>query len=236
MSEPARPTRTASATINRPPRPPRPPASGSTPPGGAPPPPSGGGPSNPTLIMTVIVAGLVAGLAIVYFVLPRWLMTPDAPSSTPATTSAPASGDLRRLGATLYYVGDDGASLVGVAREVAFGGTPAEQARVILAAQLAPAPDAVSAIPPGVTLRNVYLTPRGDAYVDLSHDIITGHPGGSLNEALTVYTIVNALTQNIKEITGVQILVDGKQIDTLAGHIDLRQPLAAGPRWVQKGP
>ena len=57
----------------------------------------------------------------------------------------------------------------------------------------------------------------------------------ALNEALTVYTIVSALTANVREITTVQILVDGKQIDTLAGHIDLRQPLAADARWVQKG-
>jgi hypothetical protein len=81
----------------------------------------------------------------------------------------------------------------------------------------------------------IYFTSKGDAYVDLSRDIITGHPGGSLNEALTVYTIVSALTANVREITAVQILVDGKQIDTLAGHIDLRQPLAADARWVQKG-
>lgn len=193
--------------------------------------------TNPYFVGGVIVTGLLIGLSIVYFILPRWLTTPDPLTTTASATSTPVTGDVRRLAATLYYVADDGASLVGVAREVAFGGTPAEQARSIITAQLQPATDnAVSAIPMGVSLRSVFLTPRGDAYVDLSREIITGHPGGSLNEALTVYTLVNALTQNIKEITGVQILVDGKQIDTLAGHIDLRQPLTAAPRWVQKGP
>jgi hypothetical protein len=196
-------------------------------------------PARPTptrFVIGVIITGLVAGLAIVYFVLPHWLTTP--PVGTPATTPAGAqtAADTRRLVATLYFVADDGASLIGVTSEVPFGGSPAEQARNIVTAQLAAAPSgSVSAIPASVTLRGVYLTPRGDAYVDLSHEIITGHPGGSLNEALTVYTIVNALTNNVREITGVQILVDGKQVDTLAGHIDLRQPLAAGPRWVQKG-
>jgi spore germination protein GerM len=184
----------------------------------------------------VIVAGLAAGLAIVFFVLPRWLTSaPSTPAAS--TTAAPATADQRRLVATLYYVSEDGSSLVGVTRELPFGGTPAEQARSILAAELAPAPSGyVSPIPAGVSLRGVFLTPRGDAYADLSHEIITGHPGGSLNESLTVYAIVHALTQNVREITGVQILVDGKQVDTLAGHLDLRQPLAAEPRWVQKGP
>jgi len=193
--------------------------------------------TNPYFVGGVIVTGLLIGLAIVYFVLPRWLMTPDAVTTAASNASTPVAGDVRRLAVTLYYVADDGASLIGVAREVAFGGAPSEQARSIITAQLQPATDtAVSAIPTGVSLRSVFLTPRGDAYVDLSREIITGHPGGSLNEALTVYTLVNALTQNIKEITGVQILVDGKQIDTLVGHIDLRQPLTAAPRWVQKGP
>ena len=188
-------------------------------------------------VIGVVIAGLLAGLAVVYFLLPRWLMTPDAPAPATATAAAPANVDARRLIATLYYVAEDGASLVGVTRDVPFGGPPAEQARNILTAQLAAAPSgSVSAIPAGVSLRGLFLTPRGDAYVDLSREIITGHPGGSLNESLTVFTLVNALTQNVREITGVQILVDGQQVDTLAGHLDLRQPLAAQPRWVQKGP
>lgn len=188
------------------------------------------------IVTAVILGGLLVGLAVVYFVLPRWLTTPAAPAEQTATTTAPA-GDVRRLVATLYYVSADGTSLTPTTHEVPFAASPSDQARSILSAQLAAAPEgALSAIPAGVTLRGVYLTTRGDAYVDLSHEIITGHPGGSLNETLTVYTIVNALTQNVREITAVQILVDGKQVETLAGHIDLRQPLAAAPRWVQKGP
>jgi len=194
-------------------------------------------PTSTAFVIGVVVAGLAIGLAVVYFVLPRWLTTPDAATTPSAKTAAPASADAKRSSATLYFVAEDGASLVAAASTVPFGGTPAEQARNIVAAALAPAPAGfVSAIPSGVTLRGFFLTPRGDAYVDLSREIITGHPGGSLNEALTVYALVNALTENVKEVTGVQILVDGQQIDTLAGHLDLRQPLAAGPRWVQKGP
>lgn len=214
---------------------PRPVASAPSPP--PPPPPAPPARStSPAIVIGVIVAGLIAGLAIVYVVLPRWLTTPDTTASTTNTPAAAPAADARRLVATLYYVAEDGVSLVGAAREVALGGSATEQARAIISAQLEAAPSgAVSPIPAGVTLRSVFLTPRGDAYVDLSREIITGHPGGSTNEALTVYALVNALTDNVKDITGVQILVDGKQVDTLAGHIDLRQPLAAGPRWVQKG-
>ena len=34
---------------------------------------------------------------------------------------------------------------------------------------------------------------------------------------LTIYTIVNALTENLPAVTAVQVLVDGKEVDTLAG-------------------
>jgi hypothetical protein len=60
----------------------------------------------------------------------------------------------------------------------------------------------------------------------VSPEIVTAHPGGSLNELLTIYTVVHALTLNLPAITSVQLLVNGKEVDTLAGHVDLRRPLA----------
>ena len=43
---------------------------------------------------------------------------------------------------------------------------------------------------------------------------------------------MNALTTNVAEVGAVQILVDGREVDTLAGHIDLRQPLTPNLTWV----
>ena len=61
--------------------------------------------------------------------------------------------------------------------------TPIEQARRILEAQIEPAPPPyASAIPPGTTLRRVFVTDRGEAYVDVSAEVRSEHPGGSLNE------------------------------------------------------
>ena len=48
-----------------------------------------------------------------------------------------------------------------------------------------------------------------------------------------MYTIVNALTVNLPAVSGVQVLVNGKEVDTLAGHVDLRRPLAKNLAWVQ---
>ena len=117
-----------------------------------------------------------------------------------------------------------------------YGATPAEQARRIIEAQVEkPADGKVSAIPAGTTVRAVFLARGGEAYVDLGGTIVSGHTGGSLNEALTVYAIVNAVTINLPDVTAVQILIEGKEVDTLAGHLDLRAPLAKGLEWVRKG-
>jgi spore germination protein GerM len=175
-----------------------------------------------------------AAIAWVLFVgLPRWYGPRINPLARPAApAAAPTSG--RKIKARLFYVSEDGTHLTGVERDVAYGDGSAAQAREIVKAQIAPAAaPLVSAVPPGTTLRALYVTTGGDAFVDLSREVVTGHPGGSLDELLTVYTIVNALTMNLPAVTSVQVLVDGKEVDTLAGHVDLRRPLAKNVSWVE---
>jgi hypothetical protein len=182
------------------------------------------------------VAVLALGVWLVASKLPAWLATSgtSAPAATPASGAA---ADTRRIQATLYYVSADGTGLVAVNRDVAYGATPAEQAKLVVEAQVAPPPnERLSAIPNGTIVRAVYLTDTHQAYVDLGGAIATGQTGGSLDEALTVYAIVNAVVTNLPDITGVQMLVDGKEVDSLAGHVDLRAPLGKAADWIQKGP
>ena len=190
---------------------------------------------------TIAMAGVgVAALAIVSLLVfgltrrygPSVQQTTVAAARVPPAPPPPASG--RKIKAHLYYVGDDGLTLSGVERDIALGESTLEQARLLIAAQIAPVPEpAVSAIPAGTTLRAVFLGDHGEAFVDLSKEVATSHPGGTINELLTVYTIVNALTENLPAVTSVQILVDGKEVETLAGHIDLRRPIAKNSEFVQ---
>jgi spore germination protein GerM len=131
-----------------------------------------------------------------------------------------------RITATLYYASADGQSLVAVRREVPLAEGLVPQGREIVGMQLQAAPSPfVSVVPEGTALRAFYVTERGDAFVDLSPEASSRHPGGSSTELLTVYAIVNAVTANLPSIQRVQILIDGREADTLAGHVDLRRPL-----------
>jgi spore germination protein GerM len=186
-------------------------------------------------IAVAAVAGVVL-LFVMFMWLPRWTTrattTATVGAAAPAPVAAPASG--RKIKARLFYVAEDGTKLTSVERDVAYGEGPVEQAREIISAQIAPVVEPlVSAVPPGTTLRAVFITEGGEAYVDLSRDVVSAHPGGTLGELLTVYTLVNALTENLPVVTAVQVLVDGKEVETLSGHIDLRRPLAKNLTWVQ---
>ena len=185
------------------------------------------------LAIMALMTALAVGIGWVLFIgLPRWT-APRQASTAPAAAAPAASAEpTRHIGARLYYMGSDGVSLQSVDSEVELGETPRDQARHLIEALLTtPQAPLVSAIPAGTRLRSLYLTPAGIAYVDLSGEVSAKHTGGVLQELLTVYSVVNTLTDNLPAVTSVQLLVDGRETDTLAGHVDLRQPLSRNPQW-----
>ena len=172
----------------------------------------------------MLAAAAAVGAWTLFVGLPRWY--PAEPSAAPAGGVPDGSAAGARTVSTLFFVAEDGTRLVGSPRQLPRRPNPTAQARVILEAQLGePPPRLLSPIPPGTALRAVYLTGDGDAFVDLSEEIALGHSGGSREELFTVFAIVNALTLNLAAVDAVQILVDGVEVDTLVGHVDLQRPL-----------
>jgi len=118
-------------------------------------------------------------------------VTPVADAAvTPGAAPTPA---VPKIKATLFFLSQDGLHLVPTEREVPLAEGPVAQARSILEAQLsaeAPAP-LISTIPKGSTLRGVYISERNQVFVDLEPTIRTAHPGGTMEELMTVYTIVS---------------------------------------------
>jgi len=84
----------------------------------------------------------------------------------------------------------------------------------------APGSPNLPTIPKGTVLRDINVRPDGLCRVDFSRELIKNHSGGSLGETLTVYSIVNTLTQ-FPTIKQVQILVEGQLVLTIAGHVDV---------------
>ncbi|HEB12585.1 MAG TPA: hypothetical protein ENI11_02800 [Actinobacteria bacterium] len=78
-------------------------------------------------------------------------------------------------------------------------------------------------IPAGTRLLNISVSDN-IATVDFSKEFIDNHTGGSAGEQMTVYSVVNTLTE-FSTITKVLFLVEGQQVDTIAGHMDIGQPV-----------
>lgn len=150
--------------------------------------------------------------------------TPPTPNIT-APAGPPAAGP--KIKATLFVASEDGQRLVGVAQEVPLAEGTVAQARALVEALVAftPAAPLTSIIPPGSSVRGVYASSRGELFVDLDATFRDKHAGGSMQELLTVYGLINSLLVNLPTTTEVQILIDGQEADTLAGHVDLRRPL-----------
>ncbi len=174
------------------------------------------------------IAPVVIGIALLGLLawgVSRGLERLVAPVPATETTPPPAVATAH-ITATLFYGSEDGQTLVPVRREIALADGVMAQGREVLASLLEPPPAPfLPVIPTGTTLRAFYVTDRGDAFVDLSGELSRAHPGGSLTELLTVYAIVNAVTVNLPAIQRVQILVEGSEVDTVAGHVDVRRPL-----------
>ena len=64
-------------------------------------------------------------------------------------------------------------------------------------------------IPDGTKINKAKL--KGDIlYLDLSQEFIENHSGGEEQESITIYSIVNTMT-NLTEVNSVKILIDGEE-------------------------
>ncbi len=85
-------------------------------------------------------------------------------------------------------------------------------------------PNLSRTIPDGTEVLGVY-SENSTVYVDFNQALKINHWGGSTGERITIYSIVNTLTQ-FREIDEVQIMINSEKIETLVGHLNLRKPLA----------
>jgi spore germination protein GerM len=122
---------------------------------------------------------------------------------------------------SLYFGGESSDYLINEYRPVSSVRNP-EKMSLVLINELIKGPDAkgVRTIPEQARLLAVDFSKDGLLVVDFSKEFTEQHPGGSSSEIMTVYSIVNTLTTNIKDVKMVKIIQQGRTLDTIAGHID----------------
>lgn len=160
------------------------------------------------------------------------------PGRMPGSTEIPGSvvdpKNLVDSPVQLYFSDRETGLLKTEARNMRHPETALEFGRVILGALLiGPEKNGERTLPSETSLRAFYVMRDGTAVVDFSREITTRHPKGAASEYVTVMSVTHSLTANIPDIKRVRFLVDGKESETLAGHIDLGDPFSPDPSWVR---
>ena len=179
-----------------------------------------------TLVVTLIVAAvLIAGFS--YLRSLAWrtfheIQGTEEAVHTRLNQEALQSPTGAKQVVTLYFPADDESGLVSETREMSWAVTDPDRIRQILLALVeGPARTHNRPLPPSTDIRAVFLAPDGTAYLDFSNEILKGFAPGIQSETLAVYSIVNSVAANIPAVKKVKILLQGQEVETLDGHIDL---------------
>jgi spore germination protein GerM len=140
-----------------------------------------------------------------------------------------------KKGVFLYFSDHEGEYLIGEKREILKRGEVKEEAKeTIVELTKGPKGKLIPTLPPQTKLLSLQLDEEGVAKVNFNKALSKDHPGGSSGEMMTVYSIVNSLTLNFPQIKRVQILIEGKAIETIAGHLSLKQPVSSNRELIKK--
>jgi spore germination protein GerM len=91
---------------------------------------------------------------------------------------------------------------------------------------------AISALPQGTRALGAFVNPEDQSVVlDFSQELVTGHPGGSAAEVATLTSILRTVALNFPGTRRCVILVEGAQVETLAGNLDMVRPFDPR-RWL----
>ncbi len=149
----------------------------------------------------------------------------SSPEALPAQPEPSAPKLEKTIKVVLFFLSEDDALLHREEREIASDSSIVNQAKQAIEELIKGSKKGlISPLPPETKLRELYLTPGGVAYVDFSEDIIQKNLSGSSAEISTIYSVVNSLAYNFNTIKKVFILVEGRERETLGGHINLSRP------------
>ena len=176
------------------------------------------------------------GIALLIAVGVGWILAKQSVDylQTSAGADGRAAPVLQKRQVHLYFGDGNGRYLSAEQRVVDEPADVASACRgLVQALILGPSQGGTRTLPQDASLRNLFVTSEGVAYVDFKSDAFDHHPGGVETEMLTIYSIVNTLVLNMEEIRWVKFLIGGQEAATLAGHVDLSRPFKADMLWVR---
>ena len=88
-----------------------------------------------------------------------------------------------------------------------------------------PAGAATSNMPKDVKLLGLYKGGDRMLYVDLSDEFRRNFQGDAFNEFFLLKGLYESIISNVEDVQDVKVLIEGKEVETLGGHLYLLYPL-----------
>ncbi len=135
---------------------------------------------------------------------------------------APVAGQTEKI--SIFVPSDSDGNLIRQQVAVAMPPQPQDRARQAVRALFAACaePHSTHPLPAGAEVTAVYMVGNNLAVVDLNAATADQHPSGILVEQLTLASIAQTVAANAQGVTRIKFLVDGKERETLAGHVSLK--------------
>jgi hypothetical protein len=175
-------------------------------------------PYNIVLLAVLFLAGVIGGYLVFMKVFPQDMPPEDADESLIM------QGDLFSL--RMYFPVND--RLVMEERRL-----PRRSAQIAIAEAAVeeflkgPSGGVISDIPSDARLLGLYKDTDQILYVDLSDEFRRNFQGDAYTEFFLLKGLYETLISNVPDIQDIKILIEGKEIETLGGHLYLLYPLKA---------
>lgn len=152
----------------------------------------------------------------------KTVVSSSSSSSSSASSSSQSDSKAQLVNIKVYYPDENATGLVAVEKSIKDTDNKYQAAVEALMAGTEKK-GLANVFPKKAKLLQVTVSGKV-AKVDFSRELQKNFVGGSTGEEMLVGSVVNTLTE-FPEIQKVQILVDGQEVETLSGHMDLSQPL-----------
>lgn len=129
----------------------------------------------------------------------------------------------KKVKASIYWASSDNPLVLqAVEVDLPAAAEPVERARLALDTLIASPPEPEQrTLPADTVLLALYLLADGTAIADFSDALSGQTPSGIASEQLAVDSIARTLHAALPAAQRLRILVQGQEVDTLAGHVDL---------------
>lgn len=184
------------------------------------------------LICIILVCFMIVTMFTGCGVLQKLGLQKDKEELQPVSSVVMNEDDARSLSdkmpVQLYFANDDNTKLKLEVRYIPLteGKKSASNLASIIVKELISGPKDSSlkrTIPEGTALRGPVTISAGVATVDLTKSFIDKHPGGKDAEQMTIFSIVNSLTE-MKDIEKVRFTIEGKTVENFRGSYKLNNP------------